>query len=119
MRDLMTFSISRSAMRNALVVVACGASALVGFEVARAAIPADTDALVYTGVLEEDGVLVDGQRAIAIELYDAASGDNLLCRTAPGNVDVNSGRFRVSLAADCAADVRASDGDVFAEVRVA
>jgi hypothetical protein len=90
--------------------------------VRAAAIPADNVALVYTGVLEQNGVGVTSAHTIAIELHTAQdptdASDVLLCRVQPGTpVSVQNGRFSIPLDTSCATQIR-SHPDVFVEVQV-
>src|SRR5262249_33217354 len=105
-----------------VLVVAVGVAGVgLGFGVARAAIPDPATSLVYTGVLEDNGALVEGQRAIAVELHKTATGTgagDLLCRVAPGNVGVVHGRFSIPLADSTCSNGVQANADVFVEVRV-
>lgn len=77
-------------------------------------------ALHYSGVLEEDGVPVDGTRAVELVLWDHATDDgeeHVACAMREDQADVIHGRFRVALGASCAEAVRAHP-DLWIEVRV-
>lgn len=106
---------SRSLVLGGVLALGVG----LGFGVARAGVPADADALVYSGVLEENGLLVEGPRAIALELFDVPVGGTNFCRVAPGAVDVVAGRFRIALTGACATSLRSAGDAAFVEVRVA
>jgi hypothetical protein len=93
----------------------------VGVSVARASLPADADALVYSGVLEQDGVLVNSEElAVRVEVYNVATagaaGEALLCAGEDQAASVVSGRFRIALP-DCPAPLRGA-ADAFVEVKV-
>lgn len=78
---------------------------------ARAAGIPETGTLVYAGVLQEGTEFPSGSRPIAVELYDASAGGDLLCRVdSGGDVPVTSGRFRIDLGGDpdCLRAVRAN-----------
>ncbi len=58
--------------------------------------------LYYAGTLTESGVLVNGTRAITVNLWpDAISAGTPLCATVAASVSVDNGRFRVPLASTC------------------
>jgi hypothetical protein len=58
--------------------------------------------LYYAGTLTEGGVLVNGTRAITVNLWpDGTTTGMPLCTTSAPMVNVNGGRFRVSLAPAC------------------
>lgn len=98
---------SPNARRVAALAAACGAVAIGTLLVARvraAGVPA-AGALVYTGVLETpDGVPVDGDKPIAIAVYDAETKGNKIvgCETASDPLTpVVHGRFQVQLPDAC------------------
>jgi hypothetical protein len=58
--------------------------------------------LYYAGTLTEGGTLVNGTRAITVNLWpDGTTPGTPLCSTVAPIVNVNSGRFRVPLATAC------------------
>src|ERR1043166_9768456 len=92
------------------------AGAVAGFGVRRAAIPDPATSLVYTGVLEDGGALVDVPRTIAVELHRTLTGTgagDVICRVAPGSVNVTHGRFSIPLADSACSDGISAGGDVF------
>jgi hypothetical protein len=108
------------ALRKRTLTMLAGAVALVatfavGFRVARAAVPPDDSALVYSGVLEDNGALVEGQRAISVELFDDDVAGAVLCESGTQQVSLVRGRFQIAMPAACAAALRAP-GDAFVEV---
>ncbi len=115
--DTLTFTVRAATVRRLLAVAGFVAAGLFGFGVSRATTPADADALVYTGVLEDAGAPVDGDRQIQLRFFDAASGGNALCDTGAQTVTVTGGRFEVGLPATCAAATRTADA-VFVDVNV-
>ncbi|MBA2661517.1 MAG: hypothetical protein H0U74_04435 [Bradymonadaceae bacterium] len=77
--------------------------------------------LVYSGVLEENGVAVTGARNIEISLWndEASTADtNKACSTLADGYQVEKGRFRIALSATCKQAVR-KNPDLWVEVRVA
>lgn len=99
----------------AIGVVFVGALAFgVGF-VAHASLPPDDAALVYSGVLEDDGALVDGQRSLNVALFDDDVAGTSLCETGAQSVAFVRGRFKVGMPVACAVALRAP-GDAFVEV---
>jgi hypothetical protein len=102
-------------------------AAVAGYRLGKAradGIPADSDALTYTGLLEDDkGQPVEGSVPINVTLYTAATGGALQCESKNGApqappVLVEKGRFRVPLPKECATAVRANP-NLFVEVTVA
>lgn len=82
-------------------------------------IPADNP-MTYSGVLEEDGQLVDGNRNLRIVFWDSPSAtgfDNIWCQTQAQNIPVANGRFRVALDDACTFAVQEVP-DMWVEVEV-
>jgi hypothetical protein len=79
-----------------------------------------TNALTYTGFLEDSGgVAVNGSRAIEVKLWDTASGGTTpLCITNPVTLNVAAGRFSVPLPDTCTTAAKANK-DMWVEVLVA
>jgi hypothetical protein len=79
---------------------------LAGFElrtVLASGIP-NMSPLYYSGTLTENGQLVNGQRAITVNLWsDGTTGTTPLCQTVSSAAQVTNGRFRIALAASCKA----------------
>jgi hypothetical protein len=120
--DRIILSLSKRAVRNGAVVLGAAGLVVVGYVAGvRAAIPSDANALTYSGVLEENGTLVDGTRAVSVSIFDdpTTGQGNLLC--GPVNdpsTPVAAGRFAIPLPAACAAALRAN-ATAFVEVDVA
>jgi hypothetical protein len=105
--------------RNAMIVGACAVVAVTGIVCYRLGkaradgIPADADALAYTGYLEDgNGQPVSASLPINVAVYGVEQSGQALCETNPGptpkSVTVEKGRFRVGLPAACVAEVRKS-----------
>ena len=75
------------------------------------------DALFYSGTLEDNGVPVEGTRAVDIELFDSASGGASQCTTSVDPVTFTGGAFRVPLSSTCVAAVHANP-NLYTEVSV-
>src|SRR5438874_12422691 len=104
--------------RILVVAAALAAGALVGFGVARAAIPADANALVYTGVPEKNGALVDDTLPIDVSVFDDATPGNLLCGpVSQPSATVSHGRFSAPLPSSCVNAIR-GHATAFVEVKV-
>lgn len=69
--------------------------------------------LFYSGNLEADGALANGDFAIKLSLYASASGGKAVC-TAEGTVPVQNGRFRMD--ASTCVDAVAAEPDVWLAV---
>jgi len=84
-------------------IVALGATAAVGWLAGRAragGIPA-ANPMRFTGTVSEQGVPVNGQRDITINLFDDATAGTLLCSTVSAQTAVVQGRFSVPLIDTC------------------
>ncbi len=95
-------------------------SALVGYwaSAARAGGIPTTDPLFYSGLLtDKTGVALSGKKAVAIDLYDAATGGSKKCTTAAKSVTLVQGRFRVALDKACVEAVH-DNADLWVEVIV-
>jgi len=76
------------------------------------------DPLTYSGVLEEDGQLVDGDRGIEVLIFSDEVVGTQLCATQPAEATpVIKGHFSVTLHPTCADALRA-DSDAWVQVRV-
>jgi hypothetical protein len=93
-------------MKRRRIAAAAGLTALGalgGFAVKALAdgIPSPTP-LSYSGTLTENGQLVNGTRAITINVWpDATTTGTPLCQTVASTANVVSGRFRVPLVSNC------------------
>ena len=101
-----------------LVVMAVTGAYLAG--TARAAGIPITDVLFYSGVIDNDGALVDDPLfPIAISLWDLPAGGsvavNRRCDTGNVTTAVVNGRFRITLPDDCAIAVQ-DNPELYAEV---
>lgn len=77
-----------------------------------------TDTLFYSGVLELDGVPVEGVRNVNVRLFDDGTTGTLRCETSAAGIVFEAGRFRVPLLDTCTDAVRA-EPDLFIEVEIA
>jgi hypothetical protein len=84
-----------------LATMAAGAVLGYGFRVRADGIP-DANPLYYAGTLTENGQLVNGQRALTVNVWaDGTSPGAPVCQTVASTAQVSNGRFRVALAASC------------------
>ncbi len=94
-----------------LVGVTCLALALAaGYAVRRAradGIPA-TNALSYSGLLEDANGPITGTHNIGVALYDAAAAGNVLCQVASAPFSVVRGEFSIQLPDTCTTAVGAN-----------
>lgn len=93
--------------------------ALLGYLVGRVhadGIPAATP-LVYAGVLEDSGRPVEGNHAVTLRLWSAATGGSLTCPEASSTAAFAAGHFRQALDPGCTAAVQRSP-DLWVEVLV-
>jgi hypothetical protein len=103
------------------LLVAVGVGALIQLRARQATadgVPSATP-LTYSGILEDNGSLVDETRTIQIVLWNDAESTadaNRLCSTT-ADTPVQGGRFRVTLAGACAGAV-ADEADVWVQVLV-
>lgn len=115
----LTINVSNHALRRTLGAVAItgalGVAYFVG--VARADGIPTGEVLFYSGTLEDNGVPVDGTRAVSIELFDAVSGGSAQCTTSAAAVTITAGHFRVPLSSTCVVAIRANP-NLFLEVTV-
>jgi hypothetical protein len=91
--------------RNRIVlgIASLGLAVGLGYAIRAAAsgIPA-TNALSYTGVLEDSSGPITGSHSIQAILYDAATAGNVLCQTTAGaTVTVTNGHFSIQLPDTC------------------
>jgi hypothetical protein len=104
-------------MKKAVVAGGCVVVAITGIVCYRLGkaradgIPADADALSYTGYLEDgNGQPVSATLPINVALYAQEQLGQAVCETNPGptpkSVTVEKGRFRVGLPAACVVEVR-------------
>src|SRR5258708_34568241 len=78
-------------------IIALGVTAAVGWLAGRAragGIPAATP-MRFTGTVSEQGVPVNGQRDVTINLFDDATVGTLLCSTVSAQTAVGQGPFTV------------------------
>jgi hypothetical protein len=87
--------------------VALAFAAGIGATVLAEGIP-PTGALSYSGVLEEDGVRVNGSRDMTVELFASDTAGAVLCSTTAAGVAVTDGHFRVTLADACVTAIHAN-----------
>jgi hypothetical protein len=82
-------------------LITLGAFACLAIKAFADGIPSP-NALYYAGTLTEGGVLVNGLRAITVNLWpDGTTAGMPLCTTLPQMASVNGGRFRVPLPPAC------------------
>jgi hypothetical protein len=84
-------------------IVALGVAGALGWLAGRAragGIPA-ANPMRFTGTISEQGVPVNGQRDLTINLYDDAAAGTLLCSTVAPQTAVAQGRFTVPLVDTC------------------
>lgn len=94
----------RVALRWALAGVVGGA-VLAGYRFGRAdGVPA-AETLVYSGLLEEGGARVTGERSIRASVWDAPTAGTEICLPRVATLSVAGGAFRIPLGDDCAAAV--------------
>lgn len=94
----------------ALLLVSGGVLAGAGLHKVWAEGVPSPDPLFYSGTLSESGKLVNGTRAMTINLWDDASkGDSPLCATVDSTAKLSNGRFRVALSAECADAIHANN----------
>ncbi len=102
-------------MNNRHLFIAAGLTtlgALAGFGVKALAdgIPSPNP-LYYSGTLTEAGQVVDGTRAITIDLWpDATTAGMPLCQTVASTTQVVGGRFRIALDSSCKAAINQNSG---------
>ena len=95
--------------RFVLGVAARGLAAGLGYAIRAAAsgFPA-SNALSYAGVLEDATGPISGSHNILVTLYDAATGGNNLCQSAPAALAITDGHFSVQLPDACTTAVGAN-----------
>jgi hypothetical protein len=107
-------------------MVSGAAIAIVAYEAgkARADGAPKSEPLVYSGHLtdDENAPVADGERAMAVALFDAATGGAALCRTPVGEgatkeYPVKGGHFSVTLDEGCTGAVQANS-EVWVEVAI-
>jgi hypothetical protein len=96
--------------RLGVLVAGCfvfAAAAYVGVRSARAVgVPAD-GALTYAGVLEDaNGAPITGQKNIAVQVFDAASGGTKRCEVLSQSYTLVGGRFEIPLPNTCTSAVQ-------------
>lgn len=106
----------RRALSMAAVLGSLGLAYFVG--AARADGIPTGETLFYSGVAEDDGVPVDGTRAVVVELFDSASGGTAQCTTSSDTVVFTAGAFRLPLSNTCVAAVHAHP-NLYAQVSIA
>jgi hypothetical protein len=96
------------------------ASVLVAYRIGRARADVPTSgALVYSGLIEQNGQPVDGSQVLAVLIFDAASEGNVLCTdAASGNpTPVSHGYFQVAMQDACVAKLQGAPA-AWVEVRL-
>ncbi len=79
-----------------------------------------TDPLYYGGVLEEDGQLIEGSRALTINIWlrvDSVDQADRLCSAEFPDIELSAGRFRVALPESCLNAVRTRT-ELWSEIEV-
>lgn len=76
-----------------------------------------TDALYYSGYLEDTGAPVNGSRNIGINIYTASAGGSPVCAVPAAATNVQNGWFRVPFGTLCINEVRANQ-TLYVEVNV-
>jgi hypothetical protein len=95
-------TMNRSRALLLLAVLVVGGFAGFGLRTVLASGIPDMNPLYYSGTLTESGSLVNGQRAITINLWsDGMTGTTPICQTVVSAAQVTNGRFRIALADAC------------------
>ena len=126
MRDRSDRTVKRRAAARGMgagaVALAVGVAAWINLRSTRATADGTPTAspLVYSGLLEDNGDLVNGSHTVQIILWNHstnAAEANRVCTTTANDTPVVEGRFRVTLD-DACADGVASEPDVWVQVLV-
>lgn len=109
----------RTAATTVFAALALGSVLTLLVQRVRAAGIPETGTLTYSGYLTTaDGEPVNGAMSIAVMVYPAAEGGDLVCEAGGVRVEVEDGRFQVPLSDACTTAVKASP-ELWVEVNVA
>jgi len=101
--------------KHLLSLLVCSvASVGIGYVVHADGAPT-TQPLFYSGTLEDDGVLAEGNYAIRLTLHDAVTAGAVVCMSETAAVPVVAGRFRMDVS-DCADELQ-TEPDAWAAVQ--
>ncbi len=87
------------------LAIVCALSAGWGLRVLAENVPKQTP-LFYAGVLEENGVLVEGERAVTLTAWSAEADGEPICTSTTEKLKVSAGHFRMAVSDACVAKLR-------------